>query len=141
MKNEKSSLCNEIASLRRKIMILEEELEPFLELSYHQLKSSLFEIKQKINLLNEEHRNVRIAFDIYSHLNKNNRIDNFNSYVNMKSSQHNSRSSNNSRTDESDHSDGDNNIIGYGWQIEAFLSIAGNRIRFLSMRYYILSMK
>lgn len=118
MKNEKLSVCNEIASLRRKIIILEEELDPFLELSYHQLKSSLLEVKQKIHLLNEEHRNIRIAFDIYSHLNKDNRIDNFNSYLNMKSS--------NSRTDGSNHSDGGSDIIGYGWQIEAFLSIAGN---------------
>lgn len=126
MKNEKLSVCNEIASLRRKITIIEEELDPFLELSYHQLKSSLLEVKQKIYLLNEEHRNIRIAFDIYSHLNKDNRIDNFNSYLNMKSS-HNNISSN-SRTDGSNHSDGSNDIIGYGWQIEAFLSIAGKTI-------------
>lgn len=124
MKNEKVSLCNEIASLRRKITMLEEELEPFLELSYHQLKSSLLEVKQKIHLLNEEHRNIRIAFDIYSHLNKDNRIDNFNSYLNMKSSHHD-RSSN-SRIDSSNQSDDGNDIIGYGWQVEAFLSIAGN---------------
>jgi len=123
MKNEKLSLCNEIASFRRKITILEEELDPFLELSYYQLKSSLLEVKQKIHLLNEEHRNIRIAFDIYSHLNKDNRIDNFNSYLNMKSSHNNSSS--NSRTDGSNHSDGGSDVIGYGWQIEAFLSIAG----------------
>jgi hypothetical protein len=123
MKNEKLSLCNEIASLRRKITILEEELDPFLELSYYQLKSSLLEVKQKIHLLNEEHRNIRIAFDIYSHLNKDNRIDNFDSYLNMKSSHNNS--SINSRTDGSNHSDGGSDVIGYGWQIEAFLSIAG----------------
>jgi len=116
MKNEKLSLCNEIASLRRKITILEEELDPFLELSYYQLKSSLLEVKQKIHLLNEEHRNIRIAFDIYSHLSKDNRIDNFNSHNN---------SSSNSRTDGSNHSDGGSDVIGYGWQIEAFLSIAG----------------
>jgi hypothetical protein len=123
MKNEKLSLCNEIASLRRKITILEEELDPFLELSYYQLKSSLLEVKQKIHLLNEEHRNIRIAFDIYSHLNKDNRIDNFNSYLNMKGSHNNSSS--NSRTDGSNHNDGGSDVIGYGWQIEAFLSIAG----------------
>ena len=112
----KQSLCTDIAILRRKISSLEEELEPFQEnnSSFQQLKMNSIELRHKIKVLQDEHRNVRMAFDIYSHLNRGSRVDNFNSY--MKDLRSSDRGDDGNGRVDSD----------YGWQMEAFLSIAGN---------------
>lgn len=96
-KKEKLNICNEIATLRRRLTIYDQELEP-LESNHMHLKNSFLEEKYRIDLLKDEHRLIRKAFDMYYHTN-NSRQLNFNSYLNQ-----------NENT---------------GWQSEAFLSITG----------------
>ena len=80
-KKEKLNICNEIATLRRRLTIYDQELEP-LESNHMRLKNALLEEQYRIELLKDEHRLVRKAFDMYYHTN-NSREVNFNSYLNQ----------------------------------------------------------